>query len=383
MNKIRKKICIVATVPFALQVFMRAHIAVLAEQYEVTLITRGNESDLQNLLGDHIHFINVKFSRKISLVSDVLALIALYRIFKRYRFDVVHSLMPKTGLLAMLTAYLACIPHRIHTFTGQVWVNKSGIGRWMLKKLDKLIAGCSSGLLADSFSQRLFLIEQNIVHGSKIKVLGNGSVCGVDIDRFRPNQITRNKLRLDLNIPENALVILFLGRVNQEKGVLDLAQAFVHIHKLNPQIHLLLVGPDEGGMDKILQEILLPCLLNYHRIGYTDRPEDYMASADIFCLPSYREGFGSVIIEAAAVGLPAVASNIYGLFDAVNDGETGILHEVKNIKQIQNALLLLASDDTLRFNMSTRAQRRARNLFAQEIITNEMVQYYDGFSNPT
>ena len=383
MNKIRKKICIVATVPFALQVFMRAHIAMLAEQNEVTLITRGNESDLQELLSDHVHFIDVKFSRKISLVTDLLALFTLYRIFKHYRFDVVHSLMPKTGLLAMLAAYLARIPHRIHTFTGQVWVNKTGLGRWLLKTLDRLIAWCSNGLLTDSFSQKSFLIEQNIVQGSKIKVLGNGSVCGVDTNRFQPNQITRNKLRSDLNIPENALVILFLGRVNQEKGVLDLAQAFAHINKLDSQMHLLLVGPDEGGVDKILQEILSPCLLNYHRVGYTDRPENYMSCSDIFCLPSYREGFGSVIIEAAAVGLPAVASNIYGLFDAVNDGETGILHEVKNIKQIQNALLLLASDDALRFNMSIQAQRRARMLFAQEIITGEMFQYYDELLNPT
>lgn len=377
----RKKICIVATVPFALQVFMRAHIVMLAKQYDVTLIANGSERDLQMLLSEHVHFINVNVARKISVFSDLHTLFTLYSIFRKNHFDVVHSLMPKTGLLAMLAACMARVPYRIHSFTGQVWANKNGFARWGLKVLDKVIAVCATGLLVDSFSQRTFLIEQGIVSDQKITVLGSGSVCGVDVVRFQFNAQARKLRRAESGIPDDAFVFLFLGRVNQDKGVQDLAQAFINVNKKLPHTHLLVVGPDESGMDPVLQKIVAPCVSHFHRIGFTDKPEEYMSCADVFCLPSYREGFGSVIIEAAAVGLPAVASHIYGLVDAVGNGETGILHEVKNRQQIEEALLLLATDEALRSSMSRKAFLRAHDCFSQDIVINEMRQYYHALLN--
>jgi len=380
-TKIRKKIGIVATVPFALQAFMRPHIAMLAEQNEVTLITRGSAQELQTLLGDHVHFIDLHVTRHVSLLSDLQALLSLYFIFKKNRFDVVHSIMPKTGLLAMLAAYAARVPNRLHTFTGQVWANKVGLVRWVLTRMDRLIALCATQLLTDSFSQRAYLIAQHIVNEKKITVLGNGSICGVDVLRFQSNAPIRKMRREELGIAEHDVVFLFLGRVNQDKGVQDLAQAFLSVNKELPHTHLLVVGPDEGSMNLILQELLAPCASRFHRIGFTDRPEDYMSCSDVFCLPSYREGFGSVIIEAAAVGLPTVASDIYGLADAVQNGQTGILHEVKNTEQIRAALVLLATDGVLRHVMATQAYERAHSYFSQEIVVNEMRQYYQSLLN--
>lgn len=377
----RKKIAIIATIPFALQAFMRAHIMMLAQQHDVTLITRGNEHELQSLLGDHVHFINLNVVRPISVFADVRALISLYWIFKKNRFDVVHSIMPKTGLLAMLAAYAARVPNRIHTFTGQVWANKMGLARWGLMKMDKVIAFCATGVLTDSFSQRAYLIEQHIVDEQKISVLGSGSICGVDVLRFQSNEQVRKSRRAELGIAENDFVFLFLGRINQDKGVQDLAQAFISVNKELPHTHLLVVGPDENGMDLILQKIVAPCASHFHRIGFTDKPEDYMSCADVFCLPSYREGFGSVIIEAAAAGLPAIASHIYGLVDAVHHDETGILHEVKNTEQIRKAMMLLATDNALRHSMSSQAYQRAHTYFSQDIVVNEMRQYYQSLLN--
>ena len=143
-----------------------------------------------------------------------------------------------------------------------------------------------------------------------------------------------------------------------------------------PNIYLLVVGPDEGGMDILLQSILAKCLLQFHRVGFTIKPEDYMACADIFCLPSYREGFGSVLIEAASVGVPAVASKIYGITDAVINGETGILHEPKNIEEIKCALVTLTKDTNLRKKMAKQAMTRAHDFFSEDILVKEMRQYY-------
>ena len=355
---------------------MKPHIVMLAQQYDVTLIANGMEQDVASMLGEHVRFIHVDIARKVSLWFDLVALFQLFCIFHKEHFDVVHSITPKAGLLGMLAAFSTGVSHRVHTFTGQVWANKKGMARWGLKAIDYIIAIFATRLLADSLSQRQFLITQHVVKKDKIVVLGNGSACGVDIKRFKPNLAMRRQVRSSLAIPDNAIVYLFLGRLNKDKGILDLAHAFSDLAGNLTDIHLLVVGPDEGGMDKALELILFKYKFLFHRIGYTNKPEDYMASADVICLPSYREGFGSAIIEAAAVGVPAVASNIYGLVDAVENGETGILHAPKNIQEISVALLTLAENNALRMRMSEQAMLRARELFDENIVVTAMVKYY-------
>lgn len=371
-----KKICIVATVPFALNVFMRPHIIMLAEQYEVTLIANGTAFDVKSMLRENIRFVNLNISRKISLWRDLISLIQLYKIFANERFDVVHSITPKAALLSMVAAFIAVIPKRIHTFTGQVWVNNKGMRRWLLRVFDKLIAFCATNLITDSFSQRQFLIEQHVVKKDKIVVLGNGSTCGVDVGRFKPDLEVRNQIRAELSIPESAIVYLYLGRLNKHKGIQDLALAFKEIANKNSAVHLLVVGPDEEGFDNVLRSTLERYANQFHRVGFTNLPESYMACSDILCLPSYREGFGSVIIEAAAVGIPSVASNIYGLVDSVKDGETGILHQPKNIEEITQVLLKLTNDNELREKMSKQAMKRARSLFSETILVDAMRTFY-------
>ena len=362
--------------------FMKPHIAMLAEEYDVTLLANGLEHDVASLfLNKNVRFVAVNMRRKISLWSDMVTLLQLYRIFRKERFEVVHSLTPKAGLLAMLAAFSARVPHRIHTFTGQVWANKVGFARFGLKIFDKLVAKCATGLLTDSVSQRQFLIAEDVVDKEKIVVLGNGSACGVDSKRFKPNLIIRHQIRLNLSIPDSDIVYLFLGRLNKDKGIQDLAHAFSALVGNMPHVHLLVVGPDEGDMDRVLHLILVNCHAQFHRIGFTNKPEDYMACADIFCLPSYREGFGSTLIEAASVGIPAVASRIYGITDAVVDGETGILHQPKNIEEIKHALLTLTNDTNLREQMSKQAMIRAHDFFGTNVVVTEMKHYYQALLN--
>lgn len=383
MQNKRKKIAIVATVPYALVMFMKPHIVMFAEQYDVTLIANASVQDMSALLCPHVRLIPINFARKVSLWRDLTTLFQLYRVFRKEHFDIVHSLMPKTGLLAMVAAILARVPHRIHTFTGQVWANKKGVVRAALRWLDKLTACFATGLLTDSLTQRRFLIDQHIADDDKITVLANGSVCGVDIQRFKPDSTVRQAIRAKLNIPENAIVFLFLGRVNKDKGVQDLALAFAGLAGIVPDAHLIVVGPDEEGMDHKLRLILAECPDQFHRIGFTDRPEDYMASADILCLPSYREGFGSVIIEAASAGIAAIASNIYGLVDAVIDGDTGILHQPGNVDQIRQFMFTLINDTEMREKLAIKAKTRAHDMFSKELVVRAMRQYYADLTTQT
>ena len=375
-NKNRKKICIVAVAPFVLHWFMSPHIFLLREKYDITLITNGSIDDLGAFVNENVSFIAVDIERKISFIKDILALIKLWYIFINNNFSCVHSMGPKAGLLTMIAGKFSGVPNRFHFFTGQVWATKTGVKRWFLMSLDKLLVYCSTRVLADSHSQRIFLIENRVVNTSKIEVLGNGSAAGVNINRFKFDVDKSNKVRSDMNIPDRAIVFLFLGRLTRDKGLMDLSKSFEYAASCNDNLHLLIVGPDEDGIDQefVALEHKIPGKI--HRAGFTKCPEDYMSASDVFCLPSYREGFGSAVIEAAAIGIPTIASNIYGVSDAIEDGITGVLHEPGNVAEISAAILMLAGNERTREEMGRAAKKRVILNFTEDIVANAMLDFY-------
>lgn len=371
----RKKICIVATVPMVLHFFMSAHIKALADDYDVTLVCPGTRDDVAELLSDHVDFISYNIERKISIGRDLISLLVLWRIMLEQRFDGVLSLMPKSGLIAMVAGYLSRTPFRGHIFTGQVWATKEGFGRKLLMFLDRLLAAAATHVLADSHSQKAFLVESGITSQKKLRVLGKGSISGVDTVRFRPDGDIRALYRKQLGIAEAAVVFLFLGRVNRAKGIFDLAQAFLEMAQQSPDAHLVVVGPDDEGVDHELAALLKPVSERFHRVGFTRTPEHYMAMSDIFCMPSYREGFGSAVIEAAAVGLPSMVSRIYGLTDAVEENVSGLFHQAGNREDIRNTFSRLYRDAPLRDRLGVGALKRARRDFSQEELVGEMQSF--------
>lgn len=373
-----KKLCYVATIPAVVHAFLRGHIQAAAEKYEVTVIC--NSTDKHLLDGLNARLILLPIERKPSLWRDILVLFQLFKLFRSERFDIVHSIMPKTGMLAMLAAWLAQVPIRIHTFTGQVWVTKHGAQRMLLKLFDKLIGGLAICVLADSPSQRDFLVNEKMLQPGKAKVIGAGSICGVDPVRFHPDFEVRQTVRHDLGIAKDARVILFVGRLNRDKGILDLVAAFNVIAKHNPDVVLLLVGAEEDVPFNLIQEICYAVNDRLHYVSFTSTPERYMAAADIFCLPSYREGFGMTIIEAAACAVPAVASRIYGITDAVADGKTGLLFPAGDVTTLIQNLLKLITENDFRQQMGEAARVRALQLFPSEIIAHDMVALYDRLS---
>jgi len=355
---------------------MASHIKGLSKVYDVTLVTNGRAEDLLGLIDENVSFIPILIEREILIKNDFIALIKLYRLFRCNHFDGVHSIFPKSGLLAMLAANLAGVPLRIHSFTGQVWVNKCGFRRRVLKFFDEVIVMNATQVLADSKSQCKFLIDNQVVKGSSISVLADGSVAGVDLERFKYKDNVRNEIRKQNEIPDDAIVFLFLGRLTIAKGLVDLFQAFAITAKSNKDIHLLIVGPDEEGFEVSLMELSEQFPGRIHRVGLTNYPENYMSASDVLCLPSYREGFGNVLIEAASVGLPSIASRIYGITDAVENGVTGILHDPKSVTEISSAMLLLGSDVDLRCKMGQAAKDRVINRFSEERVSQAFLSFY-------
>jgi glycosyltransferase involved in cell wall biosynthesis len=372
-----KSICVVVSSPLVLKFFLIDHIAALSRVYGVTCVTKCDDPAWLRERGIKTPIFNISIERQPSVIRDLRALWELHRYFRRNRFDVVHSITPKGGLLAMTAAAFARIPVRVHTFTGQVWISRHGPQRMMLKLLDTWVAARATHVLVDSESQRAFLLREGVLNAAKSSVLGHGSISGVDIERFRPDADLRIKIRASLDLDESAMVFLYLGRLKRDKGVLDLALAFSRLARAREGVHLLIVGPDEDDIGAEVKQ-LCGCSVSRLRIhGYTDNPEWWLAASDVLCLPSYREGFGTSIIEAASVGLPAIGSRIYGITDAIDENVTGLLHRAGDIEDLAGAMESLAANEELRLSLGRGARERAHRYYSKQAVTGALLEFYE------
>jgi glycosyltransferase involved in cell wall biosynthesis len=270
----------------------------------------------------------------------------------------------------------------MHTFTGQPWVNMRGVKRWLARSSDVLVGRLNTCCYADSSTQRQFLIDHQILGGERLFVIGAGSLAGVDIQRFNASRFTpadRVSMRNSLGIPGAAPVLLFVGRITAEKGVRELLRAFGALKLVFSDAHLILVGPSdaESGVTDVIEEVDIAQIKDVHSIGFCVAPEAFMSIADVLCLPSYREGFGTVVIEAAAMGLPTVGSDIYGLADAVVNEETGLLVPPRDVKALEVAISRLLGNKPLRIRMGEAARLRAHTLFDSNNINLQVAEVYD------
>lgn len=373
-----KKICFIVSSAMTINAFLLQHIKKACLSYDVTIIGNFQQTDI---LECEIPALSVCIERKISFCKDIKALFTLCHIYRKHRYWLVHSVTPKAGLIAMVAAFISRVPVRIHTFTGQVWVTKKGMWRKLLMFMDKTIASCATHVLVDSHSQRDFLVSNRIVSEQKSRVLGHGSICGIDRNRFQPNKRIRQELRDGLGILPEEVLFLFIGRLTKDKGVLDLARSFAHASLQDKTMHLLFVGSDEDHMHESIMEACSSCRAKVHFSGHAVRPEDFMAAADVLVLPSYREGFGMVIIEAAAVGIPAIASRIYGITDAVVDGETGLLFPPGEHDSLARHLLFLSGHHEDRQAMGSKAQQRAYAFYSADDVSDNLLRFYRSIVN--
>jgi glycosyltransferase involved in cell wall biosynthesis len=369
------KICYIATVPQSVEVFLGDIVLERSKDWSVSIATNSDGIMQLNYLNAELY--PIKIRRKPDIFSDLASLFSLMQLFLQKNFDVVHSITPKGGFLSMLAARLVRVPYRVHTFTGQPWSTMKGFRRDFYKVLDKFLVANATHILVDSPSQRDFLMSEGVLTSGDGFVIGVGSICGVDLQRFCPNQVMRDRIRTHLNIPPDAIVLLFMGRFNRDKGVLDLVAAFREMYQRNNSVFLLMVGSEE---DIDIADLLNQCHDFSDRItvlGHAANPEHYFASSDILCLPSYREGFGQVIIEAAASGIPAVASRIYGITDAIEENTSGLLFEPGAVDELADKLMFLIENPTTLKKLGQDARERAKKLFSSEIIISKTIEFYE------
>lgn len=376
------KVCRVATVSYYLVSQLKTQAEFLRDSgMKVVLISSdGPELSELNLNAKLIHEV-IDIPRSIKPWKDIVAFIKLMKTYRKHNFDIIHSTTPKAGLLTAVAAFILGTPVRLHTWTGQQWVTLKGPIRWLSRFSDKIIGCLNTCCYTDSKSQRQFLLKEKIIVPQKLHLIGQGSLAGVDLRRFDSNRWPESEkvaLKNTLSIGTNSKVLTFVGRISRDKGIIELVSAFKKLIRHGYNVDLLIIGPRDqdcgGNIDFAFPKIDQSQRIHY--LGYTKCPERYLAISDIFCLPSYREGFGTVVIEAAAMGVPTVGTKINGLIDAVDNGKTGILVSVRDEKSLFNAFRKLLDDPELSIKMGNSARERCVKKYDSNIVNKLLVGEY-------
>lgn len=372
----KKKICFVIASPLTATFFLEKHFEYLSQAFDLYMVANLDDHKEFEFPKKHLAgYQHLPISRNINLGKDISSLFQLRSYLKNGKFDAVISVTPKAGFIGMLAARLAGIPFRLHVFTGQVWHTKTGIFKKFLMGMDRWIVRNATRILVDGESQRQFLIQNGIVTNEKSKVLGKGSISGVNTARFQPNPQVRAEIRAQLGYADDQLVFAFLSRLTFDKGVVELSEAFVKLRAKYPKVKLLFVGYDEENLQPRLAEIIgdpeSVCFF-----GGTKEVPRILQAGDVFCFPSHREGFGTSVIEASLLELPVICSDTYGLGETIVENVTGLRHPVGNVEVLFQQMEKLVLDENLRHQLAKNGRQYVLDNFSAEQISLAWLDYF-------
>jgi glycosyltransferase involved in cell wall biosynthesis len=380
-----KKLIRITTVPVSLLVLLRGQLQFMSQYYDVLAVSsKGAELDLLEKQPG-LRIAGVNMTRRITPFKDLAALWNLYRLLKREKPEMVHTHTPKAGLLGMLAAQLAGVPVRLHTVAGMPLLERQGLIRKVLELAEKLTYRCATKVYPNSQAMKQLIESHRYCSPKKLKVIGNGSSNGIDTSVFDPQLFTaqaRCQTRESIGISANDIVYCFIGRMVADKGVKELVEAFLKISQHNRSAKLLLIGPFESQLDP-LNKFIVDQILNHPSIIWKDFQTDvrpYLSIADIFVFPSYREGFPNVVMQAGAMNLPCIVTNINGCNEIIQQEKNGIIVPVKNPKALQNAMEQLTHNPELRKKLSINARQMIATRYDQHYVMNELLKEYLHFT---
>ncbi len=371
-----KKVCFIATISKTIEWFMLEQAEFLSENnYDVYIIC-DNDSDFHNKLSDKITFLPVKMKRGIDF-SAIKSIVNIYKIFIEHKFDVIQYTTPNASLYSSVAGFFARIPHRIYRQWGMVYIGFSGAKRMIFKFIEKLICKLSTFILPDSFGNLNFCRNNHFYSENKSAVIANGSACGVDFSRFditKKNQ-WRNQIRSNYNVADDCFVFGFIGRINKDKGINELLTVFKKFNN-SKKSKLFLVGLSDRENE--IESGLITWAKESDDViftGVTSEAEKYYSAFDVFVLPSYREGFGSTIIEAEAMGLPVITTKIPGPTEAIIDNKTGVLVNPKCSEELFDAMNFLYNNPDVCSQMSCEGINFAKSRFDSKLVFNENIKF--------
>ena len=376
MNRNNKKIIRAVTVPQSLGFCREVMIKMRAMGYEMIAVTSPG-LDLDELREkEGFHCVGVPMERHISIVRDIKSLIRMIGVFRKEKPQVVHSMTPKAGMICMVAAWLTRVPVRIHTFTGLVWPTATGLKRRILMMTDWLTCACATHVIPEGQGV-LNDLKNGGITKKPMKVLGYGNVRGVDMEFWNEKNADADKMERIKDTDK--FTFLFVGRIVRDKGINELVEAFMRVRE-GCNVRLLLVGQYEDNLDPVSEETRMrieKCEdIVYAGSQYGRDLLAYYAVSDSFVFPSYREGFPNTVLEAGAMGLPSIVTDINGSREIIKDGKNGMIIPPRSVETLAEAMLRMVEDKTMRKQMAENAREMIVSRFEKNFVQKCQIEFY-------
>lgn len=370
----------ITTVPISLKILLKGQLRFMSENGYDVLAVASNDKELEEVAQyENIRVQAVEMSRKITPWKDVKSVWNLYKLFKKEKPLIVHTHSPKAGFAGMIAAKFAGVPNRLHTVAGLPLLEAKGIKRKLLNFVEKFTYSCATKIYPNSLGLNDIIIKAKFCTPEKLKVIANGSSNGIDTAFFNKNQIatsTIHSLKKELSINENDFVFIFVGRLVSDKGINELIEAFSKLKKQN--VKLLLVGKQETHLDPLQTKTLNEIKQNKSIItaGYQSDVRPYFAISNALVFPSYREGFPNVVMQAGAMELPSIVSDINGCNEIIINHHSGMIIPVKNTSALYIAMKEMIENIIFYAQLKDNSRQRIVENYEQKVVWNAILNEY-------
>ena len=376
----KPKIIRATTIGSSLESFCAPMLPYLVDKYDVVVVSNPDEAleRMSHLPG--VRTIGVLMQRHIAPLSDLRSLWRMYRLMRRERPWLVHSMTPKAGLICMLAARLAGVPNRMHTFTGLIWPTSHGIKRSILKAMDRLLCSCATVINPDGRGVRDDMVRGGITRRSMV-ILGHGNVRGIDPEYYNPEDpgVLQTAKTLRRDDPEASMVYVFVGRLVADKGIAELVRAFADVYDKDPGARLWLVGRTEDDLDPLDKDTrdTIASHPGIRAFGEQADVRPYLVGADAFVFPSHREGFPNVVLEAGAMGLPSIVTDINGSREIIENHYNGVIVAPGDAKALEAAMDTLR-DSSVRARMAGHCRDHVLRYWSASQVRQALLNFYAG-----
>ena len=377
---VKKKVLRIAAVPGSLGILLKGQLKFLNQYYEVKGVASDDPTLYDLAEQEEITVIPVNINRKITPLQDLKTLFRLYKVFKKEKPFIVHSITPKAGLLSMMAAYLANVPHRLHTFTGLVFPTSTGLLKQVLIFFDKVICFCATRIYPEGNGVKNDLINYRITK-KPLKIIGHGNVNGINLSIFDPDIYSKEdivKLKNELGILPEDFIFLFVGRMVNDKGIKELVDSLVGLQKTNQSIKLLIVGSNTKFLDPIPENIEKELNTNKDiiQVGWQTDVRPYFAISNVFVFPSYREGFPNVVLQAGAMGKFSIVTDINGSNEIIEDGFNGKIIPTQDKRALETAMHECLNDKSLYESHNPEYRKTIAEKYEQSIVWTSLLEEY-------
>lgn len=377
----KPKLIRITTVPISLEKLLEGQLSFMSTYFEVIAIS-SDRLHLDRIgIKEDVDTFHLELSRKITPLKDLTAVWKLFNFLRKEKPLIVHTHTPKAGIVGMMAAFFSGVPIRMHTVAGLPLLETKSLKRIVLNLVERLTYKFATNVYPNSNGLLIIILSEKFTKPSKLKVLGNGSSNGIDLDYYTKNQFSEKDIvakRTDLNIPLEDFVFVFVGRIVTDKGINELVAAFEQIQRIYSNTSLLLVGPFEDDLDPVSEKTSKQITTNPKIIttGYQDDVREFYALSDALVFPSYREGFPNVVLQAGAMELPSIVSDINGCNEIIFDNENGIIIPVKDENKLFEAMEKIMTNKKLYEKMKSNARAMTASRYDQKEMWQELLKEY-------